>query len=250
VGADVNPAENNAGARTNFGPGVNGGTGSTAGAGTGANPVAPAATAGPNVNAPTQPGALPPAPGVNVTGPQGGNVQVQPSGPAGADVNIQGPRGGNINVQPGTAGVNANVGVGVTTGGDADRWRYRWDGGRWWYYGPNNAWRYYDNGQWTDYAPEYGGADSNFRYSNGNWWYWTNNGWLLYQNGQWITPGPGVSAYTDYGNEYYYRGYPGGYRDGYYGYYGGFPYRYWNGAVPGPVGRTGAAIGRAITGRR
>jgi hypothetical protein len=182
---------------------------------------------------------------------------VQPAGPAGADVNIQGPRGSNINVQPGTAGVNANVGAGAVGRGEVDRWRYRWDGGRWWYYGPNNAWKYYGNGQWTDYAPEYGGADSNFRYSNGNWWYWSNNGWLLYQNGQWITPGAGAPAYTDYENEYYYRGNPG-YRDGYYGYYGGFPYRYWNGGyAPGPVerageavGRTGAAIGRGFTGRR
>jgi hypothetical protein len=138
-------------------------------------------------------------------------------------------------VNPGiSADVRGNVGTrGFVGGGDVDRWRYRWDGGRWWYWLPSNQWMYYNDGNWVDYASNYGGADSNYRWYNGYWWYWTNNGWLVWMNGQWVAPGSGYT-YSDYDNTSYYGGYPYSsyYRNpyyGYYGYYGGFPYRYWNG---------------------
>ena len=33
--------------------------------------------------------------------------------------------------------------------------RYRWDNGRWWYWGPGNRWSWWNNGRWTDYGNDY-----------------------------------------------------------------------------------------------
>jgi hypothetical protein len=164
--------------------------------------------------------------GVRVEGPRaGGNV--------GVGANVGGPRVGNFD--------GRYAGRGFV--GDGDRWRYRWDGGRWWYWLPSNRWMYYNDGNWVDYAVNYGGADSNYRWYNGYWWYWTPTGWLEWIDGQWVVPNSGYT-YSDYDNTYYYGGYPygtdyyggypyaGGYRYPYgswFGYYGGFPYRYWDG---------------------
>jgi hypothetical protein len=168
----------------------------------------------------------------------GGNVQARPA-PANPGVNVQGPRGGNFQVQPRvnpgvSADVRGNVGPrGFVGGGDVDRGRYRWDGGRWWYWLPSNRWMYYNDGNWVDYSSDYGGADSNYRWYNGYWWYWTANGWLVWMNGQWVVPGSGYT-YSDYGNTYYGGSpYYNSYRYPYYGYDGRFPYGYWTGARAG-----------------
>jgi hypothetical protein len=34
---------------------------------------------------------------------------------------------------------------------EADRWRYRWHNGEWWYYTPENRWMYYRDNNWSDY---------------------------------------------------------------------------------------------------
>jgi hypothetical protein len=34
-----------------------------------------------------------------------------------------------------------------------DPWRYRWYGGRWWYWTPENRWMWYGDGGWTTYVP-------------------------------------------------------------------------------------------------
>jgi hypothetical protein len=37
-----------------------------------------------------------------------------------------------------------------------DSWRYRWDNGRWWFWGPGNQWMWYsDDGRWLDYGNSY-----------------------------------------------------------------------------------------------
>ncbi len=37
-----------------------------------------------------------------------------------------------------------------------DSWRYRWDNGRWWFWGPDNRWMWYgDDGQWLNYGNAY-----------------------------------------------------------------------------------------------
>jgi hypothetical protein len=37
-----------------------------------------------------------------------------------------------------------------------DSWRYRWDNGRWWFWGPSNQWMWYGNdGQWLNYSNAY-----------------------------------------------------------------------------------------------
>jgi hypothetical protein len=35
---------------------------------------------------------------------------------------------------------------------DANAWRYRWHGGQWWYWLPENRWVYWENNRWNDYA--------------------------------------------------------------------------------------------------
>jgi hypothetical protein len=37
-----------------------------------------------------------------------------------------------------------------------DSWRYRWDNGRWWFWGPDNRWMWYGNdGRWLNYGNTY-----------------------------------------------------------------------------------------------
>lgn len=37
-----------------------------------------------------------------------------------------------------------------------DGWRYRWDNGHWWFYGPDNRWMWYgDDGRWLNYDNAY-----------------------------------------------------------------------------------------------
>ena len=37
-----------------------------------------------------------------------------------------------------------------------DSWRYRWDNGRWWFWGADNRWMWYgDDGQWLNYGNAY-----------------------------------------------------------------------------------------------
>jgi hypothetical protein len=36
---------------------------------------------------------------------------------------------------------------------NADKWRYVWYGGRWWYRQPTNRWTYWSEGRWVDYLP-------------------------------------------------------------------------------------------------
>lgn len=41
-------------------------------------------------------------------------------------------------------------------GGGRDDWRYRWDNGRWLFWGADNRWMWYgDNGQWQNYGDAY-----------------------------------------------------------------------------------------------
>jgi hypothetical protein len=35
----------------------------------------------------------------------------------------------------------------------ADSWRYRYSGGRWWYWRPSESWLYWDGAQWQAFAP-------------------------------------------------------------------------------------------------
>ena len=35
----------------------------------------------------------------------------------------------------------------------ADPWRYRWYGGRWWYWTPESRWMWYGDAGWTTYVP-------------------------------------------------------------------------------------------------
>ncbi len=36
---------------------------------------------------------------------------------------------------------------------NAEKWRYVWFGGRWWYRQPTNRWSYWTEGRWVDYVP-------------------------------------------------------------------------------------------------
>jgi hypothetical protein len=43
----------------------------------------------------------------------------------------------------------------ATAGAAKDNWRYRWYGGRWWYWTPQNRWLWYnDAGQWAEFSPK------------------------------------------------------------------------------------------------
>ena len=39
----------------------------------------------------------------------------------------------------------------VSTARSDDGWRYRYSGGRWWYWRPNNTWAYWDGSQWRQH---------------------------------------------------------------------------------------------------
>ncbi len=188
-GANVGPGANVGGAGANVGgAGANIGTGNNAGANLGGP-----ANAGPGANV----GA-----GANIGGPN-----------AGVGANVEGNREGRVE-------------NGANVGGDrGERWRFRFDNGRWWYWSPENRWSYYDNGNWSEYqgpaytanyAPETSGGttdcaapaggygalpnsggqttyyqpniDPRYRFDNGQWYYQTDNGWLAYIDGQWAQP--------------------------------------------------------------
>jgi hypothetical protein len=60
------------------------------------------------------------------------------------------------------AGAQAGPASGVDAGAPArapvvagpDGWRYRWSGGRWWYWTPAERWMWYnDDGQWVEFVP-------------------------------------------------------------------------------------------------
>lgn len=59
--------------------------------------------------------------------------------------------------------------------GQNNEWRYAWNGGRWWYWTPLNAWAYWNDGRWTDYGSQpyttyYRGATT-----APSGWYWSND---------------------------------------------------------------------------
>lgn len=47
------------------------------------------------------------------------------------------------------------------TGNLADRWRYKFHNGRWWYYDRSNAWSYWAGNAWTRYRPPASGRQVN-----------------------------------------------------------------------------------------
>ncbi len=89
-------------------------------------------------------------------------------------------------------------------GQPADGWRVVNQQGRWWYWGPDNSWLYYDSGNWTPYhgsqnngdpqadrrsvnfPPGYAAEDWRLVHHNNRWWFWTpNESWMYFQNNQW-----------------------------------------------------------------
>ncbi len=124
------------------------------------------------------------------------------------------------------AGANVHVGVptqsapaaSVAVTPTTDNWRYRWHGGRWWYWTPQKHWMWYsDDGRWVEYDADHGPA-------------------VVEQSVE--TPAP-------YGTYY-----PGGYyypRPGYWsGYY--YPRYYYPGVTVGvgPYGNVGVGVGRRV----
>jgi hypothetical protein len=196
----------NAGGGANIGGGANAGAGANVGgAGAGAN-LGAGTNAGANVGGQTNGGA-----GANIGAGAGANVG-QPGARAGADI------GTRENRREG------RLDTGTNAGGDrGERWRFRMNNGRWWYWSPENRWSYYDNGNWTvypaqgytaNYSPDTSAAvgdcttpvggygalsngsqnasstniDPRYRFDNGQWYYQTDNGWLTYNDGQWVEP--------------------------------------------------------------
>jgi hypothetical protein len=97
-----------------------------------------------------------------------------------------------------------------------DGWRYRWSGGRWWYWTPAKRWMWYsDDGQWVDAEP-------------------TPPPPAFIQPPAVIPPG---YAYPGYYGPY---AYPGYYRGYYRGYYPGVP------VVVGPYGNVNVGVGRRV----
>jgi hypothetical protein len=182
------------------------GAGGNIGAGANVGGAGPGANIGAGTNA-----------GANVGGPinVGAGANVGPRTDVGAGANV------------GRPGVRAEgrLDTGNNVGTDrGERWRFRFDNGRWWYWSPENRWSYYDNNNWTEYqggqgytanyAPDmsggtgdcttpaggYGalpnadqngyvtGLDPRYRFDNGQWYYQTDNGWLAYNDGQWVEP--------------------------------------------------------------
>jgi len=152
-----------------------------------------------------------------------GNVDVQ-AGPGGVNVDVD--RAGRQS-GPAGAGVNVDVDGARGNGPDANRWRYRWHNGAWWYWTTRNAWVIYRNGQWVPYEtyvttqPTYSGPG----YSSGSAYYYDNSYY-----------GPNY-----YGPRRYYSGYRGYYGPGYRGYYG-------RPIIRDPGARQGAVIGGTIGG--
>ncbi len=156
-----------------------------------------------------------------VGGPVGGNAGNAPA-------NIE--RGNVVNPNVANQRIDANArtadrGRDFTDGGNrGGDWRYRFDNGRWWYWGSDNRWMYYNNNDWVAYndgayTANYA-SDPNEQFYNGYWWYWNGGSWLIWNGGQWIP----YSSYTTYynGPVYDYGNYGYGYRNGY-------PYGYWSG---------------------
>jgi hypothetical protein len=67
------------------------------------------------------------------------------------------------NKQPSNSGMNTNQNFSVKNKPEFkdskeghDDWRYRFDNGRWWFWGPGDRWMWYgDNGRWLDYGNAY-----------------------------------------------------------------------------------------------
>ena len=75
------------------------------------------------------------------------------NGNANAGINTQG--GVNAGIGGNAAAVQADSRVAANIAGDnrPDQWRYRYQGGHWWYWTPQNHWMWDNNGQWMDYQP-------------------------------------------------------------------------------------------------
>ena len=106
-----------------------------------------------------------------------------------------------------TMTVNADQGLPAQSA--AYGWRYRWYGGRWWYWTPQNNWVYWYGDAWVPYAP--GVTAYSYGYNPYPYRYYTGYRGVY----------PGYGAY--YGPSYY--NYYGPRR--YYGYFGRRPYRWW-----------------------
>jgi hypothetical protein len=57
--------------------------------------------------------------------------------------------------------------------GQGNDWRYRYDNGRWWYWGALGAWSYWNDGRWVDYGTPYTTAYRGPSAPSG--WYWSND---------------------------------------------------------------------------
>jgi hypothetical protein len=76
--------------------------------------------------------------------------------------------------------------------------------GRWWYWGPDNSWLYYDSGNWTPYQGSqnssdrqadqrgvnfpsgYAAEDWRLVRHNDRWWFWTpNESWMYFRDNRW-----------------------------------------------------------------
>ncbi len=58
-------------------------------------------------------------------------------------------------VEPAKVDVGVKASTPTTNVPAAEAWRYRWYGGRWWYWTPDNRWMWHrDDGSWIEYHPD------------------------------------------------------------------------------------------------
>jgi hypothetical protein len=114
------------------------------------------------------------------------------SGPQTAHVNPELKGHTTIHVAPKDIPHEGGVSIFGGTEHRPDGWRYRYEKGVWWYWGPKNHWMYYDNGDWqsdaVDEAPVAGvpvASDPNFYWYNNKWWYLRGEHWLIYDHNKW-----------------------------------------------------------------
>jgi len=91
-------------------------------------------------------------------GEKGGNPHVGVGNGAGVNLGIPSNMGGSGGQKMSRQTFDAHTRPEFSGGhGEGrDSWRYRWDNGRWWFWGPGNRWMWYgDDGRWLDYGNAY-----------------------------------------------------------------------------------------------
>ena len=131
---------------------------------------------------------------------------------------------GQVRDEVGNPGVTRAPIAGENAGGAAnqssDQWRYRWHGGKWWYWTRENRWIYRNGNEWANYEPAVTAVPEARYPSQPAYGYYQSS-----PNGYY--PGPyrystGYGGYYGpvYQGDYYAPVYQGGYYYGPRGYYG------------------------------